>query len=333
MKKSDYAKLKKAELIDLAKKKKVRISLSMTKAQMIEALIIGKPVPAKKARVTEVSVKKVVKKKSLVKPKVKVVAVKPTRKAQSKPKPVANNEQVRVKEKKADYIVKAVKSDWDITGDAQKFFTAEEPQNIDEKHDQLPAPAEDQLPDSYGDNKIVAIARDPYCIYLYWELMESHIEKASGTLGTDAKNASWTLRTYDVSGREYIDTAHGYTDTAVDKSVDSHYLAVEYDDAEYIVAIGLSDDSGAFAPIAASNRVHTPRASVAKPAGTDRYIAGETKAVPGDNLFAEGADRHEGSLFENHALSHALSKRGQGASEHSAHMPGDYLSGAGKELP
>ncbi len=334
MKKSDYTKLKKAELLGIAKKKKIAVKTAMTKAQIIEALTAKKPA-AKKAKKKTLAIQKP---KAKGKPAAKKAKPKTTAKkkstAKSKPaqskkpvktksvvKPVKKSARTQVKEPVVTYKANGKKREWDITpSGVKKFFTADEQTVATEST--ISPEAEQKLPESYGDHKIVAIARDPYCIYLYWELMERRVRETADELGVDAASADWTLRAYDVTDREYSDDARGYTDTTVDRSADSHYLAIEHDDREYMVAIGFTNDSGAFGQVAVSNRVRAPRASVATTTGGEAPV--QTAAPP------TGPERQDGSLYEKRAVAQALSERAKGASEHDLPWHERNQSGAGR---
>ena len=65
----------------------------------------------------------------------------------------------------------------------------------------------DELPQSYCTTQVTLIPRDPYCVYVYWEIDSSVIEELRRQLGADLETATYTLRVYDVT---YIDF-NGYS--------------------------------------------------------------------------------------------------------------------------
>lgn len=55
-----------------------------------------------------------------------------------------------------------------------------------------------ELPPAYDENKIVAMARDPYCIYFYWELTEETHSMTKDFLQCDYQQLNYIARVYDV---------------------------------------------------------------------------------------------------------------------------------------
>ncbi|MBI5815247.1 MAG: DUF4912 domain-containing protein [Nitrospinae bacterium] len=149
---------------------------------------------------------------------------------------------------------------WDIKIDENKFFIADEAVDYTR-----PAPA---LPESYGDTRIVALVRDPFKLYLYWELTGEAVEAARASLGREWGSVRWALRVYDVTGVN-TGAAHRYFDVEVDPAAGSRYLDVDKADCEYRVALGLMDADGAFAAVAVSNVARTPRAEMSPSTGLE----------------------------------------------------------------
>ncbi|MBI4667399.1 MAG: DUF4912 domain-containing protein [Nitrospinae bacterium] len=158
---------------------------------------------------------------------------------------------------------------WDIKIDEKKFFIA------DEAYD-YPKAETSNLPSEYGDTRIIALARDPYKLYLYWELQGGAVERARAALGKDWAQVRWSLRIFDVSG--LAEGFHRYFDVDVNPNSGSMYLEVDRADCEYVVTMGLKDETGRFEQVASSNRSRTPRAEASS--STDAEWT-----VP-DDLFA-----------------------------------------------
>src|SRR5688572_8503042 len=62
-----------------------------------------------------------------------------------------------------------------------------------------PVPVLGNIPWDYGRTKITAIARDPHCVFAYWEYPDQALEEARKKL--DAPNAGPVLRVYDTTYR------------------------------------------------------------------------------------------------------------------------------------
>ena len=56
------------------------------------------------------------------------------------------------------------------------------------------------VPDTYGDDRLVAFVRDPHWIFVYWELDGEGLARLRDLLGADAcEHAQWVLRLDDGS--------------------------------------------------------------------------------------------------------------------------------------
>ncbi|GEM_PF-5216197 len=98
------------------------------------------------------------------------------------------------------------------------------------------------LPDSYGGNRLAALARDPSRIYAYWEI--EGLDKLA------AKAARWALRIITGSGESY--------DVEIDPAARNWYMPAKGAET-YDVRIGYFDAEGGFHIIAAAKRMRTPR--------------------------------------------------------------------------
>ena len=146
------------------------------------------------------------------------------------------------------------KRSWDIKIDEKKFFIA------DEKYDYTQHGAQPRLPDRYGDMRLIAMARDPFKLYIYWELDGGGVERARAKLGSDWPMVSWIVRVFDVTGVDFNGTnANRHFDVDVNPYLGSVYMDVDRADCEYTLVMGLRDNKGGFEPVVASNKVRTPR--------------------------------------------------------------------------
>ncbi len=144
---------------------------------------------------------------------------------------------------------------WDIKAGGKKFFIADEVEDYS-----APEPASSDLPESYGDTRIVTLARSPHTLYVYWEAGADNVEQAKFSLGKDWSEISWVLRVYDVTDVEFDESnANYFFDVDIDSVTRSRYVDIERSGRDYIVAIGLKDNKGNFSRITLSNKVHAPR--------------------------------------------------------------------------
>lgn len=114
------------------------------------------------------------------------------------------------------------------------------------------------LPPYYqGDNRLVAIARDPKTIYVYWQLDPRYLESLEAEL--PALKAGMTqLRLYrfdERSQRWLLESSHNLTEF-----VTSYYFHLAHPDARYKVELGRLLEPQLFYCMLISNEVITPRA-------------------------------------------------------------------------
>ncbi len=119
------------------------------------------------------------------------------------------------------------------------------------------------LPAGYGDNRIVALVRDPYWIYTYWEVSHNRIKQAKTDLGDDWQSAKSILRVYDITDIEFDGSnAHSYFDIEIVGFPTNWYINVGQPDRSYCIDLGLLTSSGTLYTLARSNFVSTPRDSM-----------------------------------------------------------------------
>ena len=124
----------------------------------------------------------------------------------------------------------------------------------------LRAEAQTHIPWSYGHNKVTALPVDPDRLFVYWEILQSAVEQARGSLGAGGKDAWLSLRVYDVTGRIFDGTnAHSYFDQGVGNDVRQWFFQIGKPTSQVIVEIGLMSHEGYFVKIARSGRMEFPR--------------------------------------------------------------------------
>lgn len=118
-----------------------------------------------------------------------------------------------------------------------------------------------RFPQGYGDNKIVAMARDPWWIFVYWEIRKDKEEEVISKLSSSGDGPEKSiLRVYDVTGISFNGkNAHSYFDIELKGLAANWYINVNSPDRAWIVDIGIVSKKGGFYVLARSNTIRTPR--------------------------------------------------------------------------
>jgi hypothetical protein len=133
-----------------------------------------------------------------------------------------------------------------------------------------------ELPENYGDNLIYALVRDPYWIYVYWEIQRDHQERTLGQVGGNWNQVKSILRVYDLTENRgfpsfYDITLHGLAN--------NWYIEAQ-PNRTYAIEIGLLHEDGRYAALARSNEVTTPRS------GMSEVIDEEWMSIDFDKMYA-----------------------------------------------
>lgn len=113
-------------------------------------------------------------------------------------------------------------------------------------------------PETYGENAIALMVRDPYWLFTYWEFAPELRADLVARMGEEAVLASrLVLRVYDVTGVD-PDHANEYRDIDIAPGARNWYINVMRVEREYCVDVGLITPDGSFVVIARSNRVMLP---------------------------------------------------------------------------
>lgn len=119
------------------------------------------------------------------------------------------------------------------------------------------------FPAGYGDNRIVIMVRDPYWIYAYWEIIPAKHQEAIKTLGSKFQGAKYILRVYDVTDVDFNGAnAWRHFDIEITGGANNWYLNVGQPNRSWVVEIGYRAADGNFLALARSNAVTTPRDAV-----------------------------------------------------------------------
>ncbi|NLA11613.1 MAG: DUF4912 domain-containing protein [Firmicutes bacterium] len=114
------------------------------------------------------------------------------------------------------------------------------------------------LPQYYGEDRLVLLPRDPYCIFAYWELSEPTRGTLAEQVGINHSELSFILRVCKHS-RDDENKVEGFFDITVRPEDDRRYIAVPGADRVYHTRLGWRLPPEPFQPLLSSNSVRTPR--------------------------------------------------------------------------
>ncbi len=274
MKEQDLKKLKKEELLKIAKKLGLKNLSKLNKSELIKVLLQTEGTKETKEEV---------KKEKKVKEEVKIDFNKMNKTELVK---LAKKKGVKVTTKmKKDELIKALKkasekvlkeksekeeksiSDEEIKTKTKKFEMLESP----EEYEKLAAlehkeHEEYQLPTQYGENKIVLLTRDPHWLHAYWEITESKKQEIYKLVGENGlKQGRLILRIYDVTDIHFDSTnAHKYFDIDLSEDSKSWYIYIEETNRTYCVDLGFLTQNGKLILIARSNVINIPRDEISE---------------------------------------------------------------------
>jgi hypothetical protein len=147
------------------------------------------------------------------------------------------------------------------------------------------------LPDAYGDDRLVALPRDPYWFFAYWEVTPARFEKLRQEHGTSSVDSGvLVLRVYDVTGHENDGLAHApYFDVQIPRDVTAWYVNVPKSGQTYQTELGIRLPDGRFLALLRSNRVRLPLGKVSDQTDS-RWMAVSVQSgreMTEDQRFAE----------------------------------------------
>ncbi len=118
----------------------------------------------------------------------------------------------------------------------------------------------EELPQRYGENKIVLLGRDPWWLYTYWEVCEETTKALQEEHGTNFTEGRCVLRVYNITGVESFlgDNANEYYEIEIGNKANSWYIEVPESGHSWCVDVGFCLKDGTFICIARSNIVQTP---------------------------------------------------------------------------
>ena len=128
------------------------------------------------------------------------------------------------------------------------------------------------IPQQYGIDRLVLLVRDPHWTYAWWELTETHLDRARRDLGTTAQ---LVLRFYDVSAIDWDGhNHHASFDIEVHDLAGNWYVELGQPGAAFVAELGLRGADGRFVRLVRSNVVAMPRDSMS-PVADERWMIQE----------------------------------------------------------
>ena len=204
----------------MARRKKIPVTSGMLKDELIKAIKKGlRKIEAQKKSKTA---KKTSKKKSSKTPKAKT-ARKP--KTAQRKTATAKRNKLRLKRrrrKKSPAKAKTRKSS------REKVCRAQTQNGPLSKNGSKPDAFQtcgnpSDLPERYGDHRLVVLARDPNWAYAYWDLNPTQVADLLKRAGQSSTNARWVLRVYSAALHPEEDKGH-YFDVDINVKAGSYYL-------------------------------------------------------------------------------------------------------------
>ncbi len=120
-----------------------------------------------------------------------------------------------------------------------------------------------EVPDVYGDDRIILMVRDPFWIHAYWESTEETREEVRRQINHgEQDNLKYVLRVHTLTDTHFSGTDDEYFDIEVDESSRNWYVNVPKPNKAYRVDLGFLTAHSRFFSIARSNVVTTPREGV-----------------------------------------------------------------------
>lgn len=120
------------------------------------------------------------------------------------------------------------------------------------------------IPWSYGKCNITALVRDPYWLFVYWEINEVKQQEIARRYGPQAWAESWpVLRVYDATNLYFFDSRH-YSEIAINDYANNWYVCTGQPNRTYCIELGRVRPDGSFIFLARSNLVSTPRDQISE---------------------------------------------------------------------
>jgi hypothetical protein len=131
------------------------------------------------------------------------------------------------------------------------------------------------LPRAYGVNRAVLTARDPCCLFVWWEITPVSRVEALRSLGAEAEGVREVLRVH----RGIYPSCRHVDDVMLTPGAERWYVEVEPGDT-WTVEVGLRTLGGRFVSLVRSNPVDSPPAEASDDTGVRWVTVGRQGATP-----------------------------------------------------
>ncbi len=175
------------------------------------------------------------------------------------------------------------------------------------EHRLMPPVEAIEIPAGYHVDRIAVLVRDPYWLFSYWEVTDHKYRELERVFGDLWPQCRMVLRVYDLT-----ETRRTHVDITVTGEARNWYVNVSAE-RRYQIAIGALAPDGRFEQIAVSNIVETPSGRVSDRVDEQWMVPDELF----DKIFAAsgGLDMHAASaelrgLLERHLLEQVTSGSG-----------------------
>lgn len=233
MRKRDLEKMRREELLEIARKNDIKGRSRMKKAELIQAILkLFRKAKAKK------KAKKVRKRKGIE------ISLRGRRSKEQRPPTVSTEKELI---------------------EASKFEAGRQPiypEGVAPQPQEAKVGVEEkiEIPSRYGEDRLTLLVRDPWWIFAYWEVTPRTWEDARRRIGREVP-LKQVLRVYDITGIEEFtgENANSFFDIELTPFADNWYINVGVPDRSYCVELGFKTPGGSFYRILRSNTVRTPR--------------------------------------------------------------------------
>ena len=116
-----------------------------------------------------------------------------------------------------------------------------------------------ELPESYGKNRLITLVRDPEWLYTFWDVATETVAGVKKAMGAkEFGESKRILRVYNSDGG-----IRDYSDIELSDTASSWYVHVK-PEAAYVLELGYLSKKGDFYKLAASNDIATPSNSISE---------------------------------------------------------------------
>lgn len=137
-----------------------------------------------------------------------------------------------------------------------------------------PQPPRD-VPEEYGDTKLVLLVRDPEWIYAYWEINDETRQQLN--IPRNGHHYRQILRVFKTTARQWPEeAAHYFFDVETNNDARSWYIHMPEADESWCAELGIIDEQDNFTAICRSNPIYTPRNSISDHVDSEWMIVEES---------------------------------------------------------